>query len=413
MNKFCGNPLSLLFLLTLGLASAMSEPACAQPGHARVVDVNVPDDCGDGTTWATAYRHLQDAIAFASNPNNGVTEIWVAAGTYYPDRSCLFPSGSGNHAASFIMFPGVTVFGGFNGTELDVLERDFITNVTTLSGDLQQDDTPMNPFNGQNSWHVLRFEGENPITNPTAAVDGFTITAGDANGPGPPGDPLDVENAGGGALLLGPGPLTEIGVPGPTFDNCRFVGNRSQTFGGAIAGRNIGANLTNCFFENNEALNLFDDGPLLYRGGGAVSLGGEVIAILCTFLKNTSHGGGGALEWIGLLPSPTQGVRLIDCKFLDNQADDNGGGALVLTSIGHIVNCLFAGNVSRGLFIRHGGGFFGILPVVNSTFVENEARDPNFMHPDPDIMGTAKGGGVFLTGVGGSIRNCIFWGNSA
>ena len=49
---------------------------------------------GDGASWATAYPFLQDALAFASNPDNGVTEIHVGQGLYVP--ACLaHPCGDG------------------------------------------------------------------------------------------------------------------------------------------------------------------------------------------------------------------------------------------------------------------------------------------------------------------------------
>ena len=37
---------------------------------------------GDGATWGTAYKYLQDALAAATSGD----EIWVAAGIYYPDE---------------------------------------------------------------------------------------------------------------------------------------------------------------------------------------------------------------------------------------------------------------------------------------------------------------------------------------
>jgi len=53
--------------------------------------IYVDDDAsvgGDGQTWGTAYKYLQDALADA-NSNPDVNQIWVAEGTYKPDEGNL------------------------------------------------------------------------------------------------------------------------------------------------------------------------------------------------------------------------------------------------------------------------------------------------------------------------------------
>ena len=55
--------------------------------HAGTV-VYVDDDGpvgGDGVSWVTAYRFLQDALAFAASPDNGVGDIRVGQGLYVPN----------------------------------------------------------------------------------------------------------------------------------------------------------------------------------------------------------------------------------------------------------------------------------------------------------------------------------------
>ena len=37
---------------------------------------------GDGSSWATAHKYLQDALAIALSGD----EIWVAEGVYKPDQ---------------------------------------------------------------------------------------------------------------------------------------------------------------------------------------------------------------------------------------------------------------------------------------------------------------------------------------
>ncbi|MBP6680182.1 MAG: hypothetical protein KA166_03260, partial [Saprospiraceae bacterium] len=39
----------------------------------------------DGSSWSNAYTNLQDAL-LTGCACGGTTQIWVAAGTYYPDE---------------------------------------------------------------------------------------------------------------------------------------------------------------------------------------------------------------------------------------------------------------------------------------------------------------------------------------
>ena len=68
----------------LGVALVLSVPAAAGAGSVIFVDDDAPPE-GDGTSWATAHRFLQD----------GVAEVRVAQGTYRPDRDMSNPGGTG------------------------------------------------------------------------------------------------------------------------------------------------------------------------------------------------------------------------------------------------------------------------------------------------------------------------------
>lgn len=85
---------------------------------------------GNGSSCADAYPSLADALAGAAS----VTEIWVAQGTYQPT------SGS-DRTATFQLKDGVAIYGGFAGGETQLDQRDWQTNVTTISGDLNGDDS--------------------------------------------------------------------------------------------------------------------------------------------------------------------------------------------------------------------------------------------------------------------------------
>ena len=119
-------------LWLIWLFAGMLLPAAVAHGQSVLyVDDDAPV-AGDGTSWATAYNDLQDALG-AANPGD---EIWVAAGIYTPDR------GTGDRNATFQLIIGVAIYGGFAGGETDLGQRDAATNVTILSGDLADaDDT--------------------------------------------------------------------------------------------------------------------------------------------------------------------------------------------------------------------------------------------------------------------------------
>src|SRR4029078_3732534 len=86
---------------------------------------------GNGLSWETAFKYLQDAL-FATGSCN--TEIWVAQGIYYPDEGNGLADNDRN--LSFNMKNGVAIYGGFNGTETNIDQRNSNVYITYLSGDL-------------------------------------------------------------------------------------------------------------------------------------------------------------------------------------------------------------------------------------------------------------------------------------
>ncbi len=229
----------------------------------------VPDECeadvlyvdagasgaGTGLTWNDAYVDLQDALAVGRGTGSAVQEIWVAAGTYKPDR------GTGNRAASFELPGGVAVYGGFAGGETSVDQRDIGANAAILSGDIG-----ISGAVSDNSYQVLRITD----TGATAVLDGFVITAGNATGASP-------ADLGGGLYNTGDALLR----------NCTFRSNRAARHGGAVSNQG-GPSLTllNCALFGNHANQ---------RGGAVQTYQSSLAAVNCTFAYNTAGGEGGGV----------------------------------------------------------------------------------------------------------------------
>jgi hypothetical protein len=139
-------------------------------------------------------------------------EIWIKAGMHHPTTN---PT---DRTATFTLKNVVAVYGGFAGTETRRDQRNWQTNPTILSGDIDQNDintdgnfiaeTPAD-IQGSNAYHVVN----SGSTNSTAILDGFAITAGQANGSGSGGN-------GGGIVSY---------ASSPTLVQLVIVGNTEST----------------------------------------------------------------------------------------------------------------------------------------------------------------------------------------
>ena len=100
----------------------------------------------DGTSWTNAYTDLNIALQAASSGD----EIWVAQGIYTP-TTCSACNDS-DKSIAFSIPSGVEVLGGFPSTgNPGIADRNWQTNPTTLSGDIDGDGTSAN-----NSYSIVR-----------------------------------------------------------------------------------------------------------------------------------------------------------------------------------------------------------------------------------------------------------------
>jgi parallel beta-helix repeat protein len=293
-----GLHLFLIALLVAGwdIAVGLGPPVRADPG---VIYVKADATGGaDGSSWEDAYTSLQLALGAAHSED----EIWVAQGTYKPTAGI-------GRTATFQLVGGVALFGGFAGGETARSQRDWEAHATILSGDIGTAGD-----NSDNSYHVVTGSG----TYPTAVLDGFTVTSGNANG-----SSAAAQDRGGGMYNRG---------GSPTVGYCTFSGNFADYGGGMCNEWSSDPVVAKCTFNGNFA----------YQGGGGMYNEGYSDPTLanCTFSDNFAYSGGGGM-YNRLHSDPT----LANCTFSDNFAYSGGGGMYNEGDSDPILtNCTFSGN---------------------------------------------------------------------
>ncbi len=322
----------------------------------------------DGQSWATAYNTLTDALAAAVSGD----EIWVAKGTYYPTTGT-------DRDMSFNLVPGVTLYGGFAGTESGSDERDWGTNETILSGDIGTPDD-----NSDNSYHVV-------VGSDDAVIDGFTIQDGNA----------DFPNDGSGCLIETSLSDAEI---------LRIVTDNKSVSGGGMLNIHAATVTRNCIFRNNSAGKggaVYNMVTKIWNPGGETVTGESPYFENCVFEGNSAGGRGGAVN-SDFLTTPTY----VNCQFLNNHCDSKGGA--VYNDMGcpsYFINVLFAENTAeRGAAVVADGS--SPHRMVYCTFVNNAAYDLGAALYQGTYMADIESGQMFR-GNEVHLYNSILVGNSS
>ncbi len=141
---------------------------------------------GDGLSWATACRTIQEGLNRAGSL--GASSFWVAEGIYFE---------------SITMAPGRYLFGGFAMTETHVAQRDLQAHETIINA-------------GRGGRHCVTFN----IIAADTRLDGFTITGGLSQGT------WWEDDCGGGIYMNCCDKVTVA--------NCRIVDNYVDKLGGGI-----------------------------------------------------------------------------------------------------------------------------------------------------------------------------------
>jgi len=235
---------TLVFTLLLTAGAALAPNA-----HAQIYVDRDASGANDGTSWSDAYTDLQDAIDAAT----GSDQIWIAEGTYLP-RS----QRSGTVQFSYLAYrkrsfvipdskDGLKLYGGFNGSETALDQRDPAAHEVILSGDLgPDDDAPFDPDTDSDE-----FSNTHPSTD--------HLRAGLPNGAPERGWGGNVNHV----VFLGGGLSRSTVIDGVTitggfavaqfFTGSDFIGGQQRNYGGGLFCDGCSATVRGVTFRGNYA----------------------------------------------------------------------------------------------------------------------------------------------------------------
>ena len=321
--------------------------SAAQTGSVLRVDSGATG-LNNGSSWANAFTQLNTALQFAQSGDS----IWVASGEY-------LPTDNGNRDSSFVLKNGVCIFGGFNGSETALFQRNLQQNPTVLSGDIGVAND-----NSDNSYNVIYGIGLDTNT----VINGFIIEMGSANSTNP-ADSNFRHKSGGGMFLV---PFTNLDCT-PVVENCIFKNNYvtatgPDIFAGGTIQADVNPRIRHCIFTNE---NITISSGLQYwirkqNTQRAIQITN------CLFNGNNSH--------IGLLFQGGDLTFELDRDTFSCPGDMGGSVSVLGTGLGAIdtkvSNCFFYQNKRCRLLVSTGGESEYILK--GNTFADNRDLEISF-----------------------------------
>jgi len=319
--------------------SLYNETVISHPGLPKVyVDEDATGN-NSGDSWLNAIPNLNTALAEVGSITE---EVWIAAGTYTPHIS------DENESFKFL-YNDLEVYGGFDGTEITLLDRDMsllhTTNATILSGDLLNNDdvnvTYNNATRSDNSLRVVQINGNNIV------IDGVTIANGYAD-------------ASSGEGRFGAGLDTDDAVTNFTIKNAIIKNNVAWWSAGLALASNMSPStmtIDACVFENN------------------LSSGSTAFYALPRANK-------------------TMNFNLTNSLFKNNRTEDNTTSRKGYGTSAGFIRAYYPGSTINA-------------KVANNTFVNNSSSGTDSTSDFPVLGVSQVGGTLSLTPA-----NNIFWGNT-
>ena len=345
---------------------------------------------GDGSSWSNASGNIQAMINKASLGD----EVWVAEGTYYPEKEYEW---SNMKDRAFRLRPGVSLYGGFAGTERSLQERKKIDRdkngtveswefqyETILSGEgnvkdiiIKDDDDQIEKIlNCEDNCSVVVFRTfeDSEFNEEPFYFSGFTVSGGDKG--------IDA-------------------VRNEIISDCDINYNNSGLSDGTVVNCNIHHNYSCGIYYSDVKNSLIHHNGMLEeeRGGiyggiyrdckiysnrGLYGGGYDAICFDCDIYDNMSSG-----SYAGGISGYIASDALYNCIIHDNFSIAGSGGV----SNYFLQNCQIYNNETLG-----NGGGVSDCTAINCSIFNNKAGE--------------EGGGCHR-GNNGSFYNCNIYNNYA
>lgn len=259
-----------------------------QTGCAKIIYVS-PSAAGNGSgeDWKNACATISKALDIAAHEVD--EEIWVAAGVY---------------RETIRMKQKTKIFGGFDGTETDRDQRDWVANLTVIDGS-----------GGENSAVSAVNLHELDESGYTAELNGFTIQGSQHGGIDCLNSSPDIVYC---TIVNNSAPQgggIHIANSSPTIGHCVIASNSADAGGGVYCENSLPRFLKTVFHSNRSA-----SGGVLYCTGESVP-----VLINCTLADNEGDGieclSGSYAEWLNCiawntgLPITGEGAELSTVEY--------------------------------------------------------------------------------------------------
>lgn len=372
---------------------------------------------GKGETWADAMTDLQAAIDRVALQGGG--EVWVKGnGPDHPYRptTLIYSDRLSTNYLAFIMRDGVSVYGGFRGTE-ESLQQRFENQLAETGNKFPKETASTIPWEfgaaetvlqgataveggseGIFTLHAAQVNGDAPAAAPdmatkassyhvvwfaplpqkdaaadapvgaftqTTVLDGVTIKHGNAVS-----SARGREQRGGGVYMVGNAVLS----------NCVVTECMAADGGGAVYMEN-GGQVRSCMIHRNGVVN--DDAAVVARGGGVYMLG-EGLVMRSMLSNNLADEGGGVFVQPG--EGTPDGYQILTTNVITNNTARVNGGGVYLNRGGVLqqstvamnyctaARTLMTGNVYNG---ETGGVYINEKGVVLNTVLWNNMAKAN------------------------------------